>query len=313
MERAASEILRAIRGSTSQIALARRLGYTSNPVADWEACRRFPTIVQTLRAAQRRRIDVAAAAEAFHPRGAHRFDPTDLAPWLDDLRGGTSKRSLAARGGFSEHQVGRWLRGLATPRLPDFLRLVEALTGRVTDWVAALVAIDDVPSLRALHRERLAVRRLVFDHPWAPAVLAQVGARAPDRDPAPTIAATLGIPEPTVTGILTALRDAGVVEVGRAGLRVVAPLTVDARPSATDVRSLRHHWATVATARVLQPGPDDRFSYNVFNVTRDDLARIRDVQARAYREIRGIVDASEPEVTALWTASLVAWDPATEA
>ena len=72
MERAAQEILRAIRGSVSQVAFSRMLGYRSNPVSDWEGGRRFPTAEETVRAAARRHIDVRGAFERFHPPVAGR-------------------------------------------------------------------------------------------------------------------------------------------------------------------------------------------------------------------------------------------------
>ena len=43
MEQAAQQLLRAVRGRRSQQALSRHLGYRSNPVANWETGRRYPT------------------------------------------------------------------------------------------------------------------------------------------------------------------------------------------------------------------------------------------------------------------------------
>lgn len=286
------------------------LGYRSNPVADWEGGRRFPTAEETVRAANRRRIDVRAAFERFHPPVAQLYDPDDLSPWLDGLRGGASNRELASRSGFSEHRIGRWLRGAARPRLPQFLQLVEAITGRVSDWVAALVDIGEVPSLCELHHARQGVRRLVFDEPWAAAILALLGVLQPHPSPNEPIARTLGLSVPVVASVLEAMREAGVVGWTGEGLAVQAPLTVDARPSTEDLVGLRRHWASVSRERLDAPGPEDRFSYNLFNVTRSDMERIRELQVGLYRQIRAIVaESTPPEVCALWVGHLLIWSP----
>src|SRR5450432_4164483 len=137
VEVAARQLLRAIRGGRSQVALARRLGYRGNPMTDWERGARFPTAEESLRAAAVTKIDVASAFQRFSPtvvlpesNGAF-----DLPGWLSALRGSTSLAEVAARCGASRYSVGRWFKGQAKPRLPDFLRLVAALSGRVQEWV----------------------------------------------------------------------------------------------------------------------------------------------------------------------------------
>jgi hypothetical protein len=67
-ERASRELIRAIRGERSQVALSRRLGYRSNVVYMWESGRRWPTAAETLRAASLCRLDVRGAAAAGQRR-----------------------------------------------------------------------------------------------------------------------------------------------------------------------------------------------------------------------------------------------------
>src|SRR4249919_625825 len=174
LQRAAAEVLRTLRGQRSQRAFARRLGYRANPITDWEHGRRFPTAVETLRAAHLVGVDVTRAFSEFHaapppvPDPARRFA---VAPWLTAIRGTTPVAHVAARAGCSRFAMARWLSGAAQPRLPDFFRCVDALTGRLPDLVAALVSIDAVPSLAVRHRAMRAARRLAFDAPWTEAVL----------------------------------------------------------------------------------------------------------------------------------------------
>src|SRR5262245_15915722 len=142
MELVARQLVRAIRAHRSQEAFSRRLGYTSNPVADWEAGRRFPTGAETLRACLLLGIDVQAAVSRFSATEAALLgecDDGDVASWLAALRGNLAIKDLAARVGESRYAVSRWLTGDTRPRLPEFLRLVDGLTNRLSDLVAELV------------------------------------------------------------------------------------------------------------------------------------------------------------------------------
>src|SRR5687767_11436058 len=145
----ARELVRAVRGKRSQVALSRRLGYRANPVTDWEAGRSQPDALEVLEAARSGKLPVRAAFERFHPAPPPELDQgaAALAAWLDTVRGSTPMSALAARTGRSRFSVGRWLSAESNIKLADFLELVDAMTGRVQDWVAELVPIATVPSL----------------------------------------------------------------------------------------------------------------------------------------------------------------------
>jgi transcriptional regulator with XRE-family HTH domain len=169
--------LRAVRGKRSQIAFARRLGYRANPITDWENGRRFPTAAEALRAACRAGISVSDALGRFHaakpPTQAELLAgaPTQVAAWLSALRGSTPIGEIASRAARSRFAVARYLRGEAEPRLPDFLCLVDAITGRLPDLIGELVPIESVPTLFLRHRTAAAAKRLAFEEPWTEAVL----------------------------------------------------------------------------------------------------------------------------------------------
>ncbi len=297
MELAARQFLRALRGARSQVAFSRRLGYRGNPVADWESGRRFPTAEEVLRACERVGIDVPGAFHRFHPIAAPAL-ARGLPAWLEEVRGRVGIVEIAARTERSRFAVGRWLSGGARPRLPDWLRLVAALTGRVSDLLAELVPIAQIPALAEAHAAREASRRLAFDEPWTEAVLRviETGTCAPAA-----VAATLGIPEADAARCLEKLVRAGLVRDGK----VTGTLTVDTRA----FPALREHWARVGLERVAAGGVGGVFSYNVVSVSRADLARIEELHRAYFRQVRAVVAASEPaEVVALVNVQLVRFD-----
>ncbi len=311
MERIARELLRALRGQRSQVAFARRLGYKGNPVADWEAGRRFPTALEMLRAYEKVTGDVVAAFARFHPSIPARLaDGTlDVAAWLSALRGSASAQDIAARAKLSRHQVSRWLRGQTQPRLPDFLRVLDAITGRATDLVAELVPIEGVPSAHRDWERRQAARSVAHEEPWTEAILRVIESRGYRELPAHSsefVADALELSLEVVQRCLGKLDAAGIIARRGARYQPAQALTVDTRA----IGKLREHWAGVAAERVRVPRPDDVFSYNVLSASSADMERIDALLRATFREIRMIVaNTSEDEVAALVNLQLVRWGP----
>lgn len=309
---AASELLRELRSSRSQRSVARRLGYTSNVCSDWEHGRRYPTAGETLRMAALLKHDLGAAFAPFEPAPAPQSrDDYAVAPWLDALRGSSKNVDLARRMGRTRSCVGRWLSGESAPKLPEFLHLVEVITGRAAEWAAGLVDIERVPTLRDSYRRVSAARRVALELPWTEALLRIFETTAYQSGPPhddDIIADTLGIDEETVSTAVTALREARVIELSSNGRYVVSgTLVVDTRDTAMAAERLRWHWSGVASESVRR-NPENWFAYNVISVAEKDCQRIEQVLRNAYREIRGIVSQSAPcERAALLTMHLSRW------
>lgn len=298
MERTASEFLRGLRGRRSQLQVARRLGYRGNPITDWERGSRFPTAEETLRFATLSGIDVAGAFSRFAPGVPWLPGSNAIADWLEALRAETPLTELAQRVGASRFSVARWLSGAAKPRLPDFFRLVDALTGRLPEWAAELVPIESLPSLATRFQAAAAAKRLAFELPWTEAllrVLETEGYRHQRGRGLTYVAACLGIPTKQVKACLDQLLVADVVERRGRGYRVKGQSAVDTKGGQAALLALKHHWIQVAAARALAPVDGDFLAYNVISVSNDDLLRIRELLRRTFREIRTLVAASRPE------------------
>lgn len=300
-EEAAAQFLRALRGRFAQGPWARRLGYRANPITDWENGRRFPTAEEALRVARVAGVDVTAAFTLFHRAAPPRWRKQRfaLASWLDEVRGDTSLVDLAERVGLSRFAVGRWCRGQAKPRLPDFLRLVDAMTDRVPDLVAALVAIDQVPIWKARHQAAEAARRAAYDAPWSEAVLRVLTSESYQRlgrHRSGFIAEFLGIRREEELRTLSLLRRAGVVTEQRGRYVVSEPTAVDTHGDRERVTALLEHWSDVARRQIPERRTrQDYFAYNVCSLSAADYNRVRQVLVRAFRELRSVVAASEPE------------------
>ena len=314
-DRAARQLVRAIRGERSQRAVSRRLGYRANPVAGWEAGRRFPTAGELLSACERLGHDVPRAFRVFHPPSAAALG-TGSAPrvdaWLRELRGGTPVVVLAARMGRSRFAIGRWLGGETQPRLPDFLHLVHVITDRVSDLVDALVPIEAVPELLGAHRLRSAAKRLAMEAPWTEAMLRLMeteGYRALPVHREGYLAALLGLDGDEESAALQRAQEAGVIELRDGRYRDLTPSTIDTQAPPEDVARLRAHWSRVALERAAGPRGGDWLGYNLMSISRDDLEQVRGILRQAFRQLRTLAASSEPvETAALVNLQLVTWD-----
>jgi DNA-binding phage protein len=296
----AAELIRALRGRRSQMAFSRRLGFRTNVVHTWEAQRRWPTASRSLLVVERSGVDLKAALVRFYRATPPWLStlpvlgPEFVTRLLTDLRGRATIADVAQRAGRSRFAVGRWLKGEAEPRLPDFLRLIEAMSLRVLDFVAALVDPSQLPSIERPWQKLEAGRRAAFELPWSHAVLRVLELEryrsAPHRPG--VIAAQLGISPEQEEKCLEALVTSGQLEWDGSHFRVSQQLT-DTRHHPEAGRSLKIWWTKQALER-LEQGREGLFSYNLFSVSERDYERLRELHLAYFRELRSIVAQSEP-------------------
>jgi hypothetical protein len=146
------------------------------------------------------------------------------------------------------------------PRLPQFLELVDASTGRVQDWVAELVEIEQVPALAMRYRAAHAAKQLAFDAPWTEAILRALETpsyAALAQHEASWISQLLGLSEPEIRRCLDLLDQAGLVRWNGTRYAELKPLTVDTRGGKGALHALKAHWARVAAQRAAEPRKGD--------------------------------------------------------
>jgi transcriptional regulator with XRE-family HTH domain len=299
----ARDFARALRGKRSQAAFSRRVGYRTNVAYMWEAGRTFPTAAVTLRVAQRAGIDVRAALERFYrvaPDWLRSLDnPTSEAAvclLLEDLRAGRPVVQVAAAIHKTRFAVARWLHGESAPRLPDFFRLIDGVTLRVLDFVAAFVDPEHLPSVRKQWRKLESSRRAAYDVPWTHAVLRALELKdyaALPRHQRGWIAQRLQISQQEETRCLKLLAHTGQIK-RRAGRWAPTEIsTVDTRRDPEAAARLRSFWAEVGLLRA-QTDAGAVLSFNLGTLANHDLERVRELHRRYFRELRDIISASKP-------------------
>ena len=301
-EALAREVLRELRGKRSQVAFSRRLKYRSNVAYLWESGRNWPTAAVALSAATRVGIDVTAAVGQFYRAAPTWLETTDLctrdgvAALLEDLRGDTPILELASRAQRSRFAVARWLQGKAEPRLPDFLRLVEATSQRVLDFLAQLVDVSALPSAAPAWQQLQAARKLIAKLPWSPAVLLALQTEAylqlQSHEPG-WIAARIGIPEDVERECIELLEASGQIQRIKGRFEVTRVQAIDTRSDPASGLRLKQWWARVGLDAIAAEKPG-LFSFNVFSVSDADLERLREMHRSYYRALRAVVAASEP-------------------
>ncbi len=309
----ARELLRALRAHRSQRAFSRYLGYRTNVLYTWESGRRYPTAAEAFRVARKARVDVDAALRRFlrgRGPGGVRAPPPPPGGGAARRRpraGGATRAALAEHSGLSRHAVGRFLAGRAEPRLPDFLRLVEAASLRSLDLVALLVDPLNVPSIADRWSGLVARRSLALELPWSQAILRCLELEdylaLPGHRPG-WLAARLGLDVAEEARCLEALEASGQIVWDGRRYRPDEVLTVDTRPDPEAGRRMRRHWSEAAIDHIARSRPG-LFSYNVFAVSREDFERLQELHLSYFRALRAVVAGSSPsEVVAVANVQL---------
>jgi DNA-binding phage protein len=300
-----AELVRALRGKRSQMALSRRLGYKTNVLYLWEAQKGAPTGVGFLRLAERVGVDVRHALEQFYrepPRWLREHEPVSVsgvAALLDDLRGATTLVETARKLRVSRFALARWLRGEAEPRLPDFLELIEVTSLRLLDFVALLVNPERIPCLAERWSGLQLARRAAYERPWSHAILRALELeqyRALPKHESGWLARTLGLPLEEELECLALLHSTGQIELEKGKWRALHVRTLDTRKDPEAARQLKAWWAKVGSDR-FKANADGVFSYNLFGVSHADYQRIEALQRAYFRELRTIVAESQPVET----------------
>jgi DNA-binding phage protein len=311
-EQLAAELLRGLRGKRSQQALCRRLGAKSNVVHQWERGHSFPSASRTLQVAARVGVDVPAAFSEFYrtaPRwlGEHEpASPAGVAAFLDDLRGSTSVVELSRYSGKSRFAVARFLSGNAEPRLPDFLRLIEASSLRLLDFIEQLVDPRLLPSARQPWERLTAARRLAYAEPWSQAVLRALELSSYAelaQHESGWIAGRIGISLEEEEQCLERLADSGQIVWRAEHWQIENVMALDTRRDPDAARRLRAWWLRRGAARI--EAGDRGLMYNLLGVSSADLERLRELQKAYLTEVRAIVARSEPVEHVVLAADLL--------
>ena len=291
----ASELLRALRGRRSQRGFSALFGFTTNVAYRWEAGQRYPTVPQLFRVLERIGVPVQQALEgvdsvALRLRGTQ-VDGEQYAGALLRLHQGTRSISELARStGLHRLQVSRVLSGATQARLPIFLQLLDALTGRVDEYIGAWVNLERAPHLR----DRLAVlsawRELAYEHPITEAITATLESAAYEAQPMPAdswLGTQLGIAPAELEPALQAMSRAGVVQLVGGRWVPLEGRSVDTRGDAARFSAVKKYWAGIAADRVERDGA--KAAYVVFCCSKQATDAVEHLYRRTWTEARAIL------------------------
>lgn len=301
-EALAVELVRELRGKRSLAEFSRRAGYRSNIAQRWEARRAWPTASTFLSIQHRVRPASQSWIEHFfklRPSWLQSLDPHSpegVAAFLRQLRGNTPITAVARKCGHNRFTVARWLSGDAAPRLPQFLRLVDALSGRVVDLIAAIAEPTRIPSIRTRWEHLQLARRAAYDVPWSHGVLRALELAALPKGSTlqkAWIAGRLGLPLHEVERALKALLETKQVQKTRSGYRATSERVVDTREDPERAHRLKVDWTRTALHRLNERAPGS-FGYSVFAIARVDLERVNRLHLQFVRAMQEVVAGSEP-------------------
>lgn len=309
-------LVRLLRGRRSRAALSRRLGYTSNAVFTWEQGTAYPTAARFFELAQCTGIDLQQVLLRFFRALPPRLRSNSLLTaegvqlFMQELMGRTAILAVAQPSGLSRFSISRWLSGKSQPKLPEFLCFVEHASLRLLDLLDTLVNVEQLPALAEEWRMLQAARDIGYAMPFSHAVLRALETQtyAASDGSSLALAKLLGIEPRVVDQCLERLKQAGQARCEQTHWIAVQSNFVDFRRDLEAAQRVKAFWAALAAERVVTRRPG-LFAYNVFAVSREDLARLEALQREYLSQMHAIIDQSNPtDVVALANFQLFAFD-----
>jgi transcriptional regulator with XRE-family HTH domain len=316
-EQVARQLVRAVRGRRSQSDLSRRSGYRSNMVQRWEAGECSPTAANFFDVCRTQRIDLEGALCAFYGRRPEwlpqRWPASNVAvaALLRDHKGKVALSDLAERTGYNRYSLARWLNAQASPRLPQFLHVLDVAGQRMIDFVATLTDPAKLPLLRESWERLNQAREIAYGEPWSHAVLRALEIEEYQRSgwrEAGFLAQKLGVSDAVVARALSSLVETGQVQEVHGRFRPSQVLSVNTGRDPQRARQLKATWAKEALRR-LQGGGPGLFGYSLFAVGQQDLRRLREIQLEYVRAMEAVVaNSSTSECVGLYCVQLMDLD-----
>lgn len=302
----AQELLRALRGSRTQQAFAKRLNCAESVVYSWECGRRQPSASRFLDIVRVAGVDVRAALGQFlrstpswlETEHSHADTIVEL---LNDLRGSRTLVDIAKAAGRSRFRVARWFSGHTQPRLPDLLLLIHVTSYRLLDFIAALVDPAQLETVAPEWQRLNAARRVAYESPWCHVVLRLLETNEFARRVQVTAGDIASALEITTTAAASSLdllvRSGEVLRIGET-YRVQRTDNVDMAQDPEAVRRLKRWAAQIGVDRI-EAGKPGLYSYNLFCVSEKDYERLQVLHRAYFRQLRAIVAESEPSERAV--------------
>jgi transcriptional regulator with XRE-family HTH domain len=185
----ARQLIRALRGKRSQVALSRRMKCRSNVLYSWESGRRWPTAATFFALAEKCGVDVNQGIAGFLRTlpddlvDRDYTEPEAVADFLSHLREGTTLVELARKVGTNRVSLARWLKAQAEPRLPELLRVIDHSSLRLLDFLAIFVPPEQLPAAKKAWGILEAQRKVAYSLPWSHAVMRVLELKAYRRLP----------------------------------------------------------------------------------------------------------------------------------
>jgi hypothetical protein len=299
--RVTAELVRALRGRRSQVALSRKLRFATNVVYGWEKRRRHASLQQLLELGQAVKADWSAAFLRFYPTKAPTWLTREtewsslqtVSRFLTDIRGAIPLVHLAQQTGFSRYAIARWLAGAAVPRAWEFLSLLHHCTHRLLDFLEPLTGGKPLASLK-FEYERVHAARLVGErYPLSQVLLRCLELESNRTASGHSYASRIGISTDTEREILSLLEATGQVEQRGDGWAVLRASPLNMRLHRETAHLHREFWVDVARQRAPHAA-DALCAYNVCGVSREGFDQLKRLQREYLQKARAIIETSEP-------------------
>lgn len=262
------ELLVALRGEQSQLAMSRHLGFTFNQWHKWETEQKWLRWDEFVDILIELKIPVK---NIFTTLFNFADDPRNFQAILRNLCVGLSTEKIAETLEQDEDTIKRWAKNDISPSVETVLCLIQVRQNNLAELIAKLVSIDNVPALKTLFQSQKAHKNVEVQYPFSPAIEACFCLEAYKQLPIHSdqwVAERTLISVPLVRASINKLENAGTIrKLGNHYELVDGWVQLNGLPLKEAVK-VDHYWTKRALDRYSGPDqipylPDDRANTNV--------------------------------------------------
>lgn len=315
-ENIAVEVMRALRGTETQMFVSAALGFSFNQVAKWESQEKNILVSDFFKLAAHKNIFPKQILKNIFFNYSDDFH--QVSSLLKELQGTMSINDFAVRIGENRLKVARWLSAEVEISLSNFLKILYKIRNCADLLVSEVVPIEQVPSLMPYLNRALAIADRVGAKPWVSLFMQMLThPSCPEADKVPQYFSDLSkIPFVEVENTINEMKQVGILVPNSKGFYERPHRRLVFSKEKMDESKL--YWVKAAAlAYENLKNEDDQFridnpiGFAVLSASDESWKKIRDHYRLFFEGLTRIIDADEGKQTKVKIASLQIFDAET--
>jgi len=290
------ELLKTIRGRTSQNRLSIKLKFTFNQVSRWENGTRqllWPDFVKICKTCN---VDLSGALKRVF---IYHKSVDNYSSLISHLTSDKNITEIAKTIKISRFTIRRWLEGISSPSFEEVMMLIDYFHASVIEFIDDLVGAEKINILKKEYNTIKKIKEFIFKYPFAPAVVLCLQLeeyKNLSTHKKKYISNKINITEEEEDKVLGGLLDLGVIGKDGNKYTILRENHLNLKNSFKESTLIKRYWIKRADKKLQKmdsPTLEDKFSYLLFNANKEQLKIIHEKYVDFYVSVLEMVQKND--------------------